>query len=953
MPVAFLEKNTDKYGVIESLQRFDDIYPHRVGKVTAVDNNNPLVFTDADMPFDLNEADSHGTVILIDNVSPKVTFNTGQLAGYTFEVAKHGYNSKTKTFTLLKNKDEKAVEVPSKRLRPAIGDEYVVTDIKMPQAYVQAAEQQLQEKARGYLDKNCEYRCIYDVVADPIYFKEQRINIKLGDTCRFVDKDFGLDADLRVLSWTKDINAPWDVRFELGEKAVMFKTVREIFKGERRRKTVSQTLSYNAEMARRSYLFAEEINDNIFDGDGYFDPDKIKPLSIETKMLTVGSRSQQFALPDLILTIERDNTALRNTKGRLVHSTIADKPRTWNIPANFQTNINAEFHYIYIKAQRTGTNANVLVSTEHISLEQAPTYYHFEAGYLGSVQDGFRRIKLVHGFTQVSPGEITTGRISAANGEQYIDIEQDKIKMVGEVEFAPGSPAKQALDSVKTTADTAKTTADTAKRTADTAKSTADTAKSTAGTAKSTADTAKSTADTAKSTADTAKSTADRAKSTADTAKSTADTSAYLSQALGQSSSVKGGLVLSSVIAARDKSGTVHSYMSGDNSYNKTAFAAGVSNFGKSYEGKNIDILHDGSAKIGNLHIEENGNLYTEGSVRIGDLRLDGKGAFYMQDSAGVRRLQFDLSSLPTLYTLRSRAEIIHTASNSNKYFYSTKEETYFFPNAIYVSQNGSEVTISASISAQVPPYGSPPLSDNYRETPLDPEVGIRTIPNNASLSLTLVDSRNDDYAYLGSVSADNFPDSEGRSRKTSYDSKVINTVLKGVPSGYYKVKAEFYASEAELDISGDVYGLEMKSVFKNDLRQITIGKDGLMAFYGKDKHFYISENEHSDQPFLNVRGSTDMPGVLATASVNGKYITNAWGAKVRINGVYRNAVGKYHVYHHVGHLEYTVSVTCHTKGVVATVGGKSSNSFYVYMQRVGRDCDSGFDYVIYGKNDG
>ena len=436
----------------------------------------------------------------------------------------------------------------------------------------------------------------------------------------------------------------------------------------------------------------------------------------------------------------------------------------------------------------------------------------------------------------------------------------------------------------------------------------------------------------------------------------TINKSAYLSQALGQSTSVKGGLVLSSVIAARDKAGKVHSYMSGDNSYNRTAFAAGVSNFGKSYERKNIDILHDGSAKIGNLHIEGNGNLYTEGSVRIGDLRLDGKGAFYMQDSAGVRRLQFDLSALPYLSTLRSRAEVVRTASNPDKTFRDKQRETYFFPNQIYVPQNGSEVTITGRISVTVPPYGLPPQKDENKNrayySPYSPEP-IRKY-NNASLYLTLVDRNNDTYAELGRVSVDNFPDAKGKTDKT-YDSKEINTILKGVPSGYYKVKAEFYASDADWLISGEVWFLKMKSVFKNDLRQVTLGKDGLMAFYGKDKHLYINENDNSDQPFFNVRGTTDMPGVLATASVaTNRRVTNAWGAKVKTTySIYREGTGWYRVYHNVGHSVYTVSVNCHSRGVVATVETKPSNYFDIRMQRVGRDCDSGFDYVIYGKNDG
>lgn len=442
MPVPYLEKNVGKYGVIEAVQRFDDIYPHRTGTVTAVNADNPLQFTDANIPFDLNATDDKGnTTILIDKVSAKVTFNTGQLAGYTFEIKEGGYDHFKKTFELLVNKDEKDLEVPSVILRPAVGDTYVITDVIMPESYIMTAEAELQVKAQDYLDKNSEQRNVYEVVADPIYFANQNVSIVVGHTCLFTDTDFGLNTNLRVLGTVKNLQNLKDVKFELGETATVMRIVRSYFKAEKKTTSLHQYLKYNGEIAKRSYSFAREIADNVFDQEGYFDTDKIKPLSIETKLLSVGSRSQQFNLVDVLLTVEQKNTAIRNTAGQIIHLTIEDNPRTWNIPANIQTGIGAGFHYIYVKAQRVGDNASILVSPERIMLEQDDNYWHFEAGYLGSVQNGFRRVKTNYGFTQVSPGEIVTGRMSSANGQHYIDLLQDRINIKGNVEFTPDSPA--------------------------------------------------------------------------------------------------------------------------------------------------------------------------------------------------------------------------------------------------------------------------------------------------------------------------------------------------------------------------------------------------------------------------------------------------------------------------------------------------------------------------------
>ena len=97
MPVAYLEKNVSIYGRIEKLESFDEIYPKRVGTVTSVDAVNPLVFSDSAMDFDLNATDANGnTTILIKGAPARVIFQTGQLAGYSFDIKEFGFISASK-----------------------------------------------------------------------------------------------------------------------------------------------------------------------------------------------------------------------------------------------------------------------------------------------------------------------------------------------------------------------------------------------------------------------------------------------------------------------------------------------------------------------------------------------------------------------------------------------------------------------------------------------------------------------------------------------------------------------------------------------------------------------------------------------------------------------------------------------------------------------------------------
>ncbi|MDR7817076.1 phage tail protein [Riemerella anatipestifer] len=450
MPVPFLEKNTDKYGVIEHTQPFEDIYPKRVGTVTQVYADNPLKFSDSTLDFDLNEYNEYGNTIIQKGISAKVIFQTGDLAGYTLEVKEYGFDSATKTFTLLKNQDEKSFDIPSDTFRPQVGDKYIIIDIAMPKSYVDNAEQELQAAAQDYLDKNSKQRFIYAVEPDPIYLKKINFNLKLGHTIRFKDSDFGLDDDIRVISITRNINNPYDISFEIAEQATITQIVRNYIEKEKAQTAIKKQQKYNEEMARRSFLFAEEIKNNVFDNEGYFDAQKIKPLSIETGMISVGSRMQQLELPNIALSITSDNKRLHNTAGQMVHLTIdPNAPRTWNLAENTTLIFSHNFNFIYIKADKIGSNATVIVTEQKIMLDSDPIFYFFLVGSVSSVINGVRRIKTNYGYTQITPSEITTGRITSPNGSNYIDLKQDGIEINAKVTFASNSPAiQQAVDAV-------------------------------------------------------------------------------------------------------------------------------------------------------------------------------------------------------------------------------------------------------------------------------------------------------------------------------------------------------------------------------------------------------------------------------------------------------------------------------------------------------------------------
>ena len=206
--IAYLEKNVALYGVIEQTEVFDDVYPHRTGKVTAVDAGNIYTFIDSSIDFDVNNQ-------LLPGLAAKVVFNTGQLAGYEFEVA--SFNNGTKKFTINKNKNENVLEVPSLLIRPAIGDEYVVIDIEMPQAYILAAENELQVKAQKLLDEFSTPNFSYLVDYDQAYLKRFNIVPKIGDIVWLEDIELQVNKPIRIVSVTRSLVNEFDVQVELAD----------------------------------------------------------------------------------------------------------------------------------------------------------------------------------------------------------------------------------------------------------------------------------------------------------------------------------------------------------------------------------------------------------------------------------------------------------------------------------------------------------------------------------------------------------------------------------------------------------------------------------------------------------------------------------------------------------------------------------------------------------------
>lgn len=212
------------FGVFESTQIFEEVFPKRLGNISSINTSNRYEFTDSSMDFDLNEIDENGnTKWLIEGNSAKIHFNTGNLAGYEFEVSK--YVHATKTFTINPIIDPKGLNLPSiteSAFFISVSDKYVLLDIVMPDPYIATAEAELETKATAYLQQNKIPQVQYGLDIDEVFLQSKTSNLnifELCDTVNIEDNDLGINSRIKIIAFTRDVLLPFKYKLTISDVA--------------------------------------------------------------------------------------------------------------------------------------------------------------------------------------------------------------------------------------------------------------------------------------------------------------------------------------------------------------------------------------------------------------------------------------------------------------------------------------------------------------------------------------------------------------------------------------------------------------------------------------------------------------------------------------------------------------------------------------------------------------
>ena len=431
-------------GAVEGAFTDTDVYPSREGVVKTVtirDKEKAFVdFTDPSIPADL---DFEQCLIL--GREMKLTFQTGMLAGRTFGAK---YIHKDRRFEIVPEEID-GILMPSEPFLPKEGDRYGVFETALPESYIRSAEGRLLDSAVQYLEGLETSRYSYRAAMDPLWLKKQWTEIghkvRIGAYVQLAgDPITDGGATLRITGIKEYLTDPYAPEVTLSDRATGRGGLTSII-----RKAVQEDLTSTkeastrtaVEQARRTFHKAEQLTDALEKALGAHFEAMVRPLAVHTMQVLVGDKSLQFAYVEspsstkevpLPLTFDTATKSLHIDQAYLQHKTLgvevttahtAKDFRTWTIaPIDYSPKGTAPL-YLYARVPREGDGGTFVIDTKAHDFDEEAGYYHLWSGMLTPTDDGTSwEYMPMHGFTEITPGMISSPRFTSPDGRLVIDM---------------------------------------------------------------------------------------------------------------------------------------------------------------------------------------------------------------------------------------------------------------------------------------------------------------------------------------------------------------------------------------------------------------------------------------------------------------------------------------------------------------------------------------------------
>ena len=460
-------------GAAEASLDLSDIYPKRVGTVSAVETEE----SDGDYPFYNIIDDSLGTAsgklaldyneYLIEGETFTVVFQSGMLVGREIGVSQYILGENGGTFKLCQEQIDGFIMPGEGGYVPQVGDTYAVFGCALPAEYLRdfatktGAEFDMLRQAARYLYENKDAKQSFTGVLSSVFARKNWTTIGpkivLGGYVSFTDESVQTEAvSMRIMSIKTYINCPYKPEITLSNEATKGTVGGSIQHITNNFAHTDRQFRDEREYTNRRWRDAKEgldllgaavdsLSDDFTEG--------ITPVTIQTMGALVGSTNLQYEVytTDAYTTIQEppyfnDAGNLVCPAGYVKHFTLgfseadyvkSGRPITefyrWSLAASTLSLADDGAYYLYIAASKMSSagqgTATYLLSRTPIPF--APTsngdnydtsHYYLLYGTISSEIEGSRSIATYNGFTEITPGMIRAMKFISNDGQQYIDF---------------------------------------------------------------------------------------------------------------------------------------------------------------------------------------------------------------------------------------------------------------------------------------------------------------------------------------------------------------------------------------------------------------------------------------------------------------------------------------------------------------------------------------------------
>ncbi|WP_296957740.1 hypothetical protein, partial [Porphyromonas sp. oral taxon 278] len=273
------------------------VYPHRVGVVSKVERTK-------DGHYDIFDKDCNVdySKYRIAGEKATITFQTGRLAGRSFDLSQDAdtlkYDHATKRFQLVSIEEDGLTLPEPSTFYPAVGDKYAVFGVRLPSEYIATAEEELMKSAARYLHEELRPKVTYKAELDGIYAQKNWGSIgsklNLGQFVHLTDTSLGVDDKVRITGIRTSLSKEYKPRITLSNNVQAPSFASTIGKLESEEVKRSDEIREVRREASRSLSQATAVTGGLIEALKDRFTDGISPLMVKTMQLLVGDPSLQF-----------------------------------------------------------------------------------------------------------------------------------------------------------------------------------------------------------------------------------------------------------------------------------------------------------------------------------------------------------------------------------------------------------------------------------------------------------------------------------------------------------------------------------------------------------------------------------------------------------------------------------------------------------------------------------